>query len=187
MNNPDAPQGQLPARLIADLANRIPASSVSVLYEATISSPWVISLDRDIWPQARGPYATVRPEKILFFDTFDDALVDAGDVDARLGADSYYEAIPATEPPTDIGFKPPVTFVGLLKDILFLSIPLNVLRDQAQARELRAVIKMTLSEAVAAKKIPTTDLRVVALPEGVRLFRIVERLPAKESSARGAK
>ena len=178
----------LPSRLVADLAaNRLPPLLVSeVIYEATERSPWVVSVNRDAWPQAKGAYATVRQDRVLYFDTFDDALVDAGNVDSRLGSGSYYELVSALDPPgLDIGFKPPVTFVGQLQDLLFLSVPMGVLQDQAKARELRGAIKMALSEAVAAKKIPTVDLRIVALPEGVRLVKLVERRSA-EDIARGA-
>lgn len=166
----------LPARLVADLSTSQldPSSVEGVIGEATPTVPWIVSVNRDVLPD-KGAYATIRPRKVSFFDTFDDALADAGGGSAPEATGCYYELVSAIgKPSLDLSFKPPVTFVGQIGDLLFLSVPKNVLTPE-QMKGLGGAIKMVLGEAVRAGKIPPTDLRTIVMPDGVDLLRIVEK------------
>lgn len=167
---------QLPPRLIADLTSCMLDPSVveGVACEATARSPWIVSLDRSKIPN-KGTYATIRTNRSAFFDTFDEALQDAGGHLSPPATGSYFEMVPAMSgPELQLSFPAPITFVGQIADIIFLSVPIGLI-NQDQMRSLRDAIRLTLSEATRAGKIPSTDLRTVLLPDGVKLFRFEER------------
>ena len=166
----------LPERLKSDLSSCAidPVVVEGVVCEATVRSPWIVSIDRDKMP-GKGAYATIRPGRASFFDTFDEALSDAGGGAALPAAGTYYEMVSAlSEPKLEIGFKPPLTFVGQIQDIIFLTAPLDLMTSD-QMSGLRDAIRLSLREATQAKKIPQVDLRVVLMPEGVKLVRIQEK------------
>lgn len=166
----------LPQRLLADLASCLLDSSVveGVACEATIKSPWIVSINQDRLP-GKGSYATIRPGRVIFFDVFDEALRDAGGTPAVPAAGSCYELVSAISGSSlDISFKPPLTFVGQIADIIFLAVPIEMMA-QEQMRGLRDAIHVSLREASDAKKIPAVNLRVVLMPRGVELLRIKEK------------
>lgn len=153
-----------------------PAKNVlDVTFEATARTKWVIAVDRDA-ASSPFPYATVGGKGIAFFDTLDAALDDSGGLPVAEGSGSFWELLDAMDASRPVSCKPPVTFVGRAGDILMLSAPPHMLLNAEQAAGLKLAARATLTKATKTGEIDKDAVvNMILVPEGVRLFRLVER------------
>ncbi len=170
------------------MSNRLPSSLVQllrqhatpedhiedVICEATPKSPWVVSMDRER-TQKPHPYAVIRQKEISYFDTYQDAMSDAGGHFGTQPTGCYYELVDATIKDRELPFRPPITFRGQVGPILLLTVSKDLLLAPGQTNGLHAACKAALNKAVEMGQLPKdTDSFTFLVPEGVRLCRLVE-------------